>query len=94
MNPEQGFFLEGIEFLVKIQVILIFQFAGCLGPDRVGIVDDIINFNRFVFRFTIFIFAIWFRFCFGTKLYGYGQKLSVFVEDSLEPVFFEKFSLP
>ena len=86
VDPKQGIFREGVQLLVKRQIVLIFQVGGVFGPQRMRVVHHIVG---FYFLFLPVIAR--YRFFFLAEHDGYGQELAVFPQYLADSVIFEKF---
>ncbi|MCY1558246.1 hypothetical protein D9M68_951640 [compost metagenome] len=90
MNPEQGLFGERVQFFIKVQVIFILQFRRWFIPDRVTVIDDIVDSNFFVLWFAFGILTIRYVLGFGSELDGYGQELTVLVQYIFDTLLFQE----
>src|SRR4029078_111080 len=79
VDPEQWFLGERIQFTIEVKIILIVKIGRYLCPDRIRIIDDIVNFNCLVFWFSVFIFSVWYRFFLCSKLYRHRKELCILV---------------
>ncbi len=78
VNPEHRCLTERVQLLVEIFVIFIRQVSRLLFPERIGVVDDIINF--YFFRLFFLAFALFNGFGFCAKFDRNRQKAAIFME--------------
>ncbi len=83
VNPEERFVLHGIESAVETLVVLVFQRARRLCPERLHVVDDVVLVG--VHLFAVFPLRLL------AESHGDWQELAVFVEERLDARLFEEF---
>ena len=83
MNPEEGLVRHGIEFAIERLVVLLLEVLRLLGPERIGVVDDVVLVG--VLLLAVLPFGLF------AKDNIDGKETAIFLQQVADAVFLQEF---
>ena len=83
VNPKQRVFLTGLDSVVELDVVLVFEFGWSAGPQWFNVVDHLVGVGIHVFTVFPFLFL--------AENHRHWHEAAVFVEQCADAVFFQIF---